>query len=114
MKTDILVEIIGSGVTLLGIIITSILSWLAFRESRRISKTTKIEIEISNLKEKKNFSSKKLHDFYYPLKKYLDTSKSLSEILKSGKPKVEKSDILTTLDRFRKTMHFRLPKTTLS
>jgi hypothetical protein len=27
---------------------------------------------------------------------------------------VEKSDILTTLDRFRKTMHFRLPKTTLS
>jgi hypothetical protein len=28
--------------------------------------------------------------------------------------KVEKSDILTTLDRFRKTMLFRLPKTTLS
>jgi hypothetical protein len=27
---------------------------------------------------------------------------------------MEKSDILTTLDRFRKTMHFRLPKTTLS
>ena len=27
---------------------------------------------------------------------------------------VEKTDILTTLDRFRKTMHFRLPKTTLS
>jgi len=27
---------------------------------------------------------------------------------------VEKSDILTTLDRFRETMHFRLPKTTLS
>ncbi len=28
--------------------------------------------------------------------------------------KLEKSDILTTLDRFRETMHFRLPKTTLS
>jgi hypothetical protein len=27
---------------------------------------------------------------------------------------LEKSDILTTLDRFRKTMYFRLPKTTLS
>jgi hypothetical protein len=27
---------------------------------------------------------------------------------------VEKSDILTTLDRFGETMHFRLPKTTLS
>jgi len=27
---------------------------------------------------------------------------------------VEKSDILTTLDRFRKTIYFRLPKTTLS
>ena len=30
---------------------------------------------------------KKLNEFYYPLKKYLDTSKSFSEILKSDKPK---------------------------
>jgi hypothetical protein len=28
--------------------------------------------------------------------------------------RLEKTDILTTLDRFRETMHFRLPKTTLS
>ncbi len=31
-----------------------------------------------------------------------------------GAYELEKTDILTTLDRFRKTMHFRLPKTTLS
>jgi len=31
-----------------------------------------------------------------------------------GVLRLEKSDILTTLDRFCETMHFRLPKTTLN
>jgi hypothetical protein len=87
MATETLVTLIGSGVTLLGIICTAIISSLVYRESKRISLSKKIEIEINNLNEKKNFLQKKLHEFYYPINEYLHTSKSLSEILKSGKPK---------------------------
>jgi hypothetical protein len=45
------------------------------------------------------------------------TTEKYSVVQKEGNRNVtrmEKSDILTTLDRFRKTMYFRLPKTTLS
>lgn len=62
------------------------------------------------------------HQFEEELQKRLDLAENekinavkLAEAnLKNLLQGVEKSDILTTLDRFRKTIYFRLPKTTLS
>ena len=53
METDIVVTIIGSGVTFFGIIVTTIISCRTLKESRKISKTTIVEIEINNFKEKR-------------------------------------------------------------
>jgi hypothetical protein len=86
MTSEIIAEIIGSSVTLIGIAGSVYLSYKTLNESKKLSRETKVEISINNLKEKRNYISQKLNEFYYPLRNYLNVSKSFSEILKSGKP----------------------------
>lgn len=83
MDATITAAIIG----VVGITITLI--WTSIENSKRSKKAlrnSKRQIERDVIKENKDFNKKKLDEFYYPLKRYLQDSKDLFKIFIQDKP----------------------------
>jgi len=83
MQVEVIVALIVSGSALIGSVINSV---IIFKNSAKVLKQSKYQIEYNRLNERKKYILKKLNEFYYPLRNYLQTSKSLYDLFIQGKP----------------------------
>lgn len=83
MSDEIIVSIIGSSVVLIGIILNSLLT---YNKTNHLLKNTARQNQYNIINEELLKVKEKLSEFYYPIRSYLEKSRSIYDVFKANKP----------------------------